>query len=392
MRSVYISGLGIVSALGLNAKNHYTQLSGGRIGIGHYQDFGQYLFAGKVGFSNQQLSKLAGIPFSPYNSRTALLGLVAAKEAWGDQTKDSKLASAFVNGSTVGGMDLSERYFEALATNEIPDPQVFQMHDLGAVSEFIAKNLGGFEYVQTISTACSSSANAILHGAELIRSGDFDRVLVGGTDALCKFTVEGFKSLMIYDYQSCQPFDQNRRGLNLGEGAAYLLLESEKAMEQSGKSKLAEVRGWANCNDAFHQTGTSPEGLGAQKAMIGSLESAGLNPKQIDYINAHGTGTATNDSSELSAMEAVFQNEIPDFSSTKGSTGHTLAACGAMEAVFSIFSILENRAYGTPGIQEPMTSLDALLRKSKSKKISNVMSNSFGFGGNSTSLIFSEIV
>lgn len=390
MTGVHITGLGIVSALGTGAKHHYNQLRSGVVGIVHYQRGADFLYAGRVSFTNRQLSKLCGVSFSEYTSRTALLGLLAAKEALGELKVDSGFPTAFINGSTVGGMDLSERYFEATGKGEQGDAGLFQMHDLGANTSYIANNLGGFQYVNTISTACSSSANALMLGAQLIQSGEFDRVLVGGSDALCKFTIEGFKSLMIYDSQLCQPFDAARRGLNLGEGAAYLLLESEESRRKSGNPSLAKLSGWANRNDAFHNTGTSPEGIGAQKAMLAALETAELRPDEISYINAHGTGTQNNDSSELAAMEAIFGDQLPDFSSTKGSTGHTLAASGAVEAVFSVQSLLQNCAFGNIGISEPMTQSKSLLTKSISKEINHVMSNSFGFGGNSTTLIFSK--
>ncbi|MDR7129136.1 3-oxoacyl-[acyl-carrier-protein] synthase-1 [Algoriphagus sp. 4150] len=390
MTKINITGLGVVSALGISAKHHFNQLKSGMIGIGHYLRAEQYFYAGKVPFTNQQLSELGQVPFSDYTSRTALLGILAAKEALGKTALDPGMPSAFINGTTVGGMDLSEQYFEAKGKGEQGDAALFQMHDLGANSTYIAENLGDFQYINTISTACSSSANAIMLGAQLIHSGEFHRVLVGGTDALCNFTIEGFKSLMIYDTHLCQPFDVNRRGLNLGEGAAYLLLESEESVKQSGNRCFARLSGWANRNDAFHNTGTSPEGIGAQQAMCAALDTVGLKPDQISYINAHGTGTQNNDSSELAAMEAVFGDSLPDFSSTKGATGHTLAASGAIEAVFAVQSLLQNYAFGNFSIAEPMTASPSLLRKAVSKEIQHVMSNSFGFGGNSTSLIFSK--
>ncbi|WPR75900.1 beta-ketoacyl-[acyl-carrier-protein] synthase family protein [Algoriphagus sp. NG3] len=390
MTAVNITGLGVVSALGKGAQHHSDQLRSGVVGIRQHQIDQIVLYAGRVSYSNRQLSALCEVPFSEYISRTAWLGLLAAKEALGNLASDSKIPAAFINGSTVGGMDLSEQYFKAVSRGELGDTGLFQMHDLGANTDFIASNLVHFDYVNTLSTACSSAANAIMQGAQLISSGEYHRVLVGGTDALCNFTIEGFKALMVYDPELCQPFDINRRGLNLGEGAAYLLLESDKGMKESGNSCIAKLSGWANRNDAFHNTGTSPEGIGAQKAMRAALEIARLSVADIDYINAHGTGTPTNDSSELAAMESVFGGQLPDFSSTKGATGHTLAASGAIEAVISISSILENCAFGTVGISHPMTSSKALLTRPKSKEIRHVMSNSFGFGGNSTSLIFSK--
>jgi 3-oxoacyl-[acyl-carrier-protein] synthase-1 len=200
------------------------------------------------------------------------------------------------------------------------------------------------DYLATVSTACSSSANAILLGTRLIKHGFLDRVVVGGTDALTLFTLNGFNSLMILDHDRCRPFDNTRNGLNLGEGAAYLVLESGDAAKKEGKKPLCEIKGYGNACDAYHQTASSPEGHGAFISMKHALDVAGLEPNDIAYINTHGTGTRNNDLSEGTAIQRLFGDNIPKCSSTKAFTGHTLGAAGAIEAVICVISLV-NKCY-----------------------------------------------
>ncbi len=178
-------------------------------------------------------------------------------------------------------------------------------HDCGENTQRIGNELGIVRMQNTINTACSSSANAILLGARLIKHGLLDKVIVGGTDALCKFTVNGFNTLMILSDQPIQPFSANRKGINLGEGAGYLVIESEESAR--GKKIYSEVTGYANGCEAFHQTASSPEGDGAYQVMTEAMELAGLKAEDIDYINAHGTATEVNDISEGTAIQEYLE-------------------------------------------------------------------------------------
>lgn len=385
---IFITGIGVVSAAGFGADENLSALQKGQSGIVSCDFNGlKNIHLGKVQRPSDQLKddlKVLG-----QWPRTALLALAAAKEAY-SVVKKGTLQTGFINGTTTGGMDLSELYFAEKTEKRTSDGwQAVATHDLGTVTDLVANQLGSFDYVNTISTACSSAANSIMLGARLIRSGALDRVLVGGCDALTSFTINGFRSLMIYDTERCKPFDQNRKGLNLGEGAGYLLLENERAQQQSGKRIFAELTGWANANDAFHQTGTSEEGIGAKLAMEKALKCADLLADEIDYLNAHGTATNNNDQSESAAIDAVF--EQVDFSSLKGLTGHTLGAAGGIEAVFSVISLQHQLAWANENCISPIAdAINKPLRQLKEKVINHVMSNSFGFGGNSTSLIFSK--
>jgi 3-oxoacyl-[acyl-carrier-protein] synthase-1 len=231
-----------------------------------------------------------------------------------------------------------------------------------------------------------------MSGVNLINNGMVDIAICGGVEVLSKFTLNGFNSLMILDKEHCRPFDKTRNGLNLGEGAAYLILESEESVIRSQRKPLAQLKGFGNANDAFHQTASSPNGDGAFAAMQLAIQTGGVEPADIQYINAHGTGTENNDLSEGLAIQRLFSEKVPPFSSTKPNVGHTLAAAGAIEAVFSILSINEGVIYPGLNFQNQMDELYITPQTEISKsKITNVISNSFGFGGNTSSLLISAV-
>jgi len=285
---------------------------------------------------------------------------------------------------------MTERFFyEFLISDEYQ--RFIELQNTGVNSKNISDFLGICGISTTISTACSSAANAIILGARLIDSGRLERVLVGGTDALCKFTINGFNTLMILSDDLNAPFDNNRKGLNLGEGAAYLVLESEKSLQNRGKQAIAYLSGYANTNDAFHQTASSEAGDGAYLAMQKALKKAELTPTQIDYVNVHGTATPNNDLSEGRALIRIFGDCVPDFSSTKAFTGHTLAAAASIEAVFSILALQNQVIFPNLNFREKMIEFDLVpVTATQDAKLYHVLSNSFGFGGNCSSLIFSK--
>ncbi|MFT4152979.1 beta-ketoacyl synthase N-terminal-like domain-containing protein, partial [Parafilimonas sp.] len=237
-----------------------------------------------------------------------------------------------------------------------------------------------------------SSANAVFFGARLIKNNMLDVVVSGGTDALTKFTLNGFNSLMILDNEPCKPFDEDRKGLNLGEGAGYIVMLSEKAIHALNVQPVCTLSGYCNANDAYHQTASSPAGTGSFLAMKGALRQSGLQPSDIDYINLHGTGTKNNDVSEGTAIKEIFHPHYPKMSSTKSFTGHTLGASGGIEAVFSMLAIQHGFIYPNLRFTTQMKELPFTPETSFSKgaSVKHVLSNSFGFGGNCSSLIFSK--
>lgn len=395
---IFVAGIGIISAIGNNAAECLDALQNGRTGIGdmHYFDsvHRQKIPVAEVKLSNEELAQRSGLPDT--KSRTALLSMVAAKEALNNAGIENiaALRTGFISANSVGGMDKTEKFFiPFLSDNKKGRLRDVVHHECGSITELVADQLGIKDYITTISTACSSSANAIFFGARLIKNNVVDVVVAGGTDALTRFTLNGFNTLMILDEQFCQPFDENRRGLNLGEGAGYIVLVSPKVAATLNKKPSVILSGYCNANDAYHQTASSPDGNGSFLAMSGALKKSGLLPADIDYINLHGTGTQNNDIAEGTAIKRLFGPQYPKMSSTKAFTGHTLGASGGIEAVFSVLAIQQGIIYPNLHLQTPMkdlpfTPVTELIRNTT---VQHVLSNSFGFGGNCSSLIFSKL-
>jgi len=396
--AVYVAGVGVVSAIGNDTAACLQSLENGVAGIGPITSLDTIhknsLPVAEVKLTNQELSEITGLPATV--SRTALLGMKAAKEAWDDAGLSHlpALRTGLVSANSVGGMDKTESFFGSF----IQDSQGGRLknvvnHECGAVTELVADALGIKHLVTTISTACSSSANSIFYGARLIKHNILDIVVAGGADALTKFTLNGFNTLQILDKEPCQPFDENRRGLNLGEGAGYVVLVSEAVAKKLKNNLYGRLSGYSNANDAHHQTASSPEGTGSYMAMSGALSLSGLEPKDISYINLHGTGTYNNDISEGTAIRRLFEPSYPKMSSTKSFTGHTLGASGGIEAVFSVLSLKHGIIYPNLRLQTPMQALPFVPETAFQKNITvnHVLSNSFGFGGNCSSLIFSKL-
>lgn len=396
-KGVAITGMGIISAIGNTVEENYVSLVNNSIGISTIENISTIHSAaikvGEIKKTNQQLMDALQLSADNNFSRTAMLGTIAAKQAVENAgiTSINQYKTGLISATSVGGMDMTERFYYEYFEN--PDTQKYiSSHNAGDITDKIANALGLEGMVTTISTACSSAANSIMLGARLIKSGKLDRVIVGGTDALSKFTINGFKTLMILSDGYNMPFDNNRKGLNLGEAAAYLVLESDEVVQKENKKVLARVSGYGNANDAFHQTASSENGNGAFLAMEKAFEVAQLQPQQIDYINVHGTATPNNDLSEGRALVRIFgENNTPDFSSTKPFTGHTLAAAAAIEAVYSVLAIQNNVVFPNLNFKTPMQEFNLLPQTElKQKNIQHVLSNSFGFGGNCSTLIFSK--
>lgn len=394
--NAYIVNTGVITAIGNDTEACKQSLLAGKSGVGkaeylktHWQN---ELPVAEIKLSNEELAKISGADAAW--PRTALLSAIAVQEAWQPYADKAKgLRIGFFSANTVGGMDLTETvYKEFKADNSSVDFNKIRNHECGAVTQLVAKHFGFNGFVTTISTACSSSANSIMMAAQMISNGMIDVAVAGGADSLSRFTLNGFNTLMILDKQPCQPFDNNRRGLNLGEGAGYVLLMSELAMQQCNASATAIVSGYANANDAYHQTASSPDGTGNKLAMGNALKKAGLNASDISYINLHGTGTANNDSSEGKAIGVLFEGKVPFASSTKAYTGHTLGASGGVEAVFSVLSMRHGIVYPNMRWQTQMedVSFKPVTELQTGLDIKHVLSNSFGFGGNCSSLVFSK--
>ena len=391
---ILITGTGIVSAIGLNRQETLYSLRGEQSGlrkVKYLQTVHEEFPVGEVQLSNGQMQVELGIDYAKPMTRSSLMGIMALHQALRDAHLTGKDIGrvAFINGTTVGGMDKSEQYYINFL-NDNTRNEYITIHDCGVCSEIIADYFGRFGLVTSVSTACSSSANAIVLAASLIRSGRYDIVIAGGCECLTKFHLNGFNSLMILDKEPCKPFDKNRAGLNLGEGAAYLVLEREASAHKRRVEPLAILSGFGNKCDAYHQTASSPSGEGNWMAMREALQSAGMSTREIDYINAHGTGTPNNDSSESAALRMIFGDELPPISSTKPFTGHTTSASGAIEATICIMALTGNFIPGNLNWDCADENCIVPVVHTYDSSITNVMCNSFGFGGNDTSIILSK--
>jgi 3-oxoacyl-(acyl-carrier-protein) synthase len=311
--------------------------------------------------------------------RTHVLAMMAAEEA---MLNVDEPPDAVVIGVTTGGMTLTE---ELLKRGET-DPFCYRHHSTGSIAESIARRFGCRGPVLTVSTACSSGPVALLLAAKMLRSGQARRVLAGGADALCRLTYYGFHSLQVVDPTGAHPFDQKRRGMTVGEGAAMLLLT---AAETPLPGAMAEFLGGGLSCDAYHPAAPHPGGEGALRAMEEALCDAGIAPKEISYIHLHGTGTADNDRAEAQAIHALFGGQpIPFLSSLKGAYGHALAAAGAMGAVVSILCMQHGLIPANVGFTEPDPLLDLVpVDKPQAARVNRVLVNAFGFGGNNAALV-----
>jgi 3-oxoacyl-(acyl-carrier-protein) synthase len=398
---VLITGLGMITALGNSVAENLDALLQEKQAIAyprllqtrHNQD----LPVGEVDLSNEALCEALGLERTG-NSRTTLLGIYALKEALACLPPEQRLQKriAFINASTVGGMsDVEEMYSDMISETRTGNfIEYIDSVDCADCTHRMAAyfQLKGFQ--TTISTACSSAANALQLGARLLENGEADIAICGGTDALTRFTLNGFNALKNIDRNLSKPFDQNRNGLNLGEGAAYLVLETEASAKERQAEIIAILAGYGNTNEAHHPTAPSPDGAGASRTMAEALEVAGIKPQDINYINAHGTATQGNDLSEGAAIANLFGKENhPHFSSTKAFTGHTLAASGAVEAIICCLAIRHSFIPPNLRFETPMEEIGIIPQSSllRDFPIRYALSNSFGFGGNNVSLVIGRM-
>ena len=392
---IVITGAGIVSAIGVGMKETLASLKAGKTGIGEMKYLTSRhrdLPVGEVPLSNAEMMKMLGVEDDIRLTRTALMGRLALREALENaQMAEEQIRRApFISATTVGGMDRRELYFAQEQDCDLVHAEI-STHHCGSCTEMIAQPFGEFASMATVSTACSSATNAMITGANMLRCGMADIVVVGGSECLTLFHLNGFNTLMILDHEPCRPFDKDRAGLNLGEGAAYLVMETAASASKRGVKPMCQLSGYGNACDAFHQTASSPEGEGAWLAMQEALRMAGLQPGEIRYVNAHGTGTPNNDESESHALRRIFGEDLPPVSSTKSFTGHTTSASGSIEAVICMLAL--EHQFMPPQINWHTPMDDGIVPVTDStpkQEIRHILSNAFGFGGNDSSLVISK--
>ena len=394
MAKIVVSGIGVISSLGQTLEENRISLKNGVTGIV---------------FPNSKRTKSTQFPFGEIKKTTTELRLnidskadeflsrveVLSKIAFQDAIEDANLTredlesrrTAFISASTVGGMSNTESLYKDATENEKAS-QYIETYSPSTHLQRIVKHYKMKGPTSVINTACSSSANAIMLGAKLLQQNKVDIAIVGGVDCLSDFTIRGFNALGILTKTICKPFDENREGLNLGEAAGYLVLKRENL--NSTRKKYGFILGWANTNDSFHSSALNEDGSGIMNCINQALANAEIKTSDIDFINAHGTGTGNNDLAELTALSKMFSKETL-LSSTKSYSGHTLAAAGALECIFTLLALNNQEFYPSLNIENHLSingySASTVYKKFKSKY---ALSNSFGFNGNCTSLVISK--
>jgi 3-oxoacyl-[acyl-carrier-protein] synthase II len=397
-RRVVITGIGVFCSIGKKVEEFTQSLREGRTGIGPVTLFDTSKYPCKIGaeISDYRAEEFFGKKELKRLSRADQFGLIASEEAVkasGIRSYPSEEVGGCL-GAGAGGMFEAETYHREILIKGKSKPSLLLPFIPSYTTDRVAERFGFSGPKFTVTTACSSSATAIGYGGDLIRSGKCKVVVCGGSESLTELTFGGFSSLKAMDPSSCKPFDRKRAGMSLGEGAGILILEDFDEAEKRGAKILAELLGYGIGGEAYHITAPEPTGTNQARIMKEALKESGLAPNDVDYINAHGTGTPLNDKVETLSIKNAFGKRaysIP-VSSIKSSVGHCLGAAGAMEAIASILSMVHRFIPPTLNHREgdEDCDLDYVPGKAREKEVKVVLSNSFAFGGNCTSLILGK--
>ena len=396
VRRVAITGLGAVTSLGANLAETWSRLLAGACGIRPVSLFDA------AAYRTQTAAEVGRIPddfLSPVEkrrmSRADRMGLAAAGEAIAGagldlSREDPTRIGVILGGGTSGLLD-SEAFYELHLAGRRGRPSRILNHLPDAITDRVAQRFGLEGIKSTITTACSSSANALGYAFDAIRAGLADVVLAGGSDVLARLTYGGFNSLRSVDPDPCRPFDRERRGLSIGEAAGMLVFEEYERARRRGAPIVAEFLGYGVTSDAFHMTAPDPSGVAGGRTIRAALASARIGAEQVDYINAHGTATAQNDPAETAAIKHALgerARRIP-ISSIKSMIGHCLCASGAIEAVATALTVSEGKVPPTIHYEnaDPACDLDYVPNQARELPVRVALSNSFAFGGNSSVLV-----
>ncbi|MFL6247707.1 MAG: beta-ketoacyl-[acyl-carrier-protein] synthase family protein [Thermoanaerobaculia bacterium] len=388
---IAITGAGIVCSIGRNQIEVWESIVAARAGIARFTRFPHDTFPTDIAAQAQCESSLSARDAKRL-SRTDLLAIIAAKEALA-QAGDIPLERAVVStGTSTGGLLEGEDYYIdrlAIGRRRARASRVLQQ-PTSAPSDAVARALGLGGGAVSNATACASAGAAIGMAADYLRSGYADVAIAGGSDALCRLTYSGFNVLQAVDPEPCSPFGATRKGITLGEGAGYLVLERWDDAIARGATILAELTGYGASCDAHHPTAPAEDGRGAEAAMRGAMAEAKV--ASVDYVNAHGTGTLLNDSAETKAIIAALGTNVP-VSSSKSYFGHTLGASGAVEAVVTVLALQHQIAPPTLRLHQSAEdcSLDYIPHTPRALRMTDVLSNTFGFGGSNVSLAFRRV-
>jgi 3-oxoacyl-[acyl-carrier-protein] synthase II len=396
-RRVAVTGLGAVTAIGRDLSEFWRNLTAGVCGIRPLSLFDA------SSYRTQTAGEVAEIPdgfLSPAESRRMSradrMGLAAAAEAIAaaglDLSKEDPTRVGVILGGGTSGLLDSEQFYERHLQGRRARPSRVLNHLPDAITDRVAQRWEMQGIKSTITTACSSSANAMGYAFDAIVSGLADVVVTGGSDVLARLTYGGFNSLRSVDPDPCRPFDRARRGLSIGEAAGMLVFEEAGRARRRGAPIQAEFLGYGITSDAFHMTAPDPSGAAGGRTIRAALASARIDADDVDYVNAHGTATPQNDSAETAALKAALgerARRIP-VSSIKSMIGHCLCASGAIEAVATVLTVRHGTVPPTVHYEnpDPACDLDYVPNQAREADVRVALSNSFAFGGNSTVVVF----
>ena len=388
MKSVAVTGLGVVSPFGTGVKAFWEGISSGSCAIR------PITLIDTEGFRCRIAAEVpAGIAGSGRRSRADRMALAAAREALDDAgiARAERADAALIVGAVGGGMLETEAwYWQRTRAGAAPMPQALTSCFPSSHADVVGSALGLGGPRETIVTACSSGAGSLALAADLVADGVVPLAIAGGVDALTRICFMGFNALKLLDPAPCRPFDRDRRGMSLGEGAASVVLEDPRRAKARRARVYAELAGYGMTGDAYHVTAPHPEGEGMARAMRAALEQGGVAPAAVGYVNAHGTATLQNDRIEARAMRAVFGEGRVLVSSTKSMIGHTMAAAGSLEAVATVLTLLNELVPPTARLEnlDPEIGFDCVPHAAREAAFEHAISNSFGFGGQNVTLLF----
>jgi 3-oxoacyl-[acyl-carrier-protein] synthase II len=388
MKRVVVTGLGAVSPHGIGVKAYWSGLAGGVCAMRPLTVIETEGFRCRLGGEVPEI-----VPGSPRRTRADRFALAAAEEALSDAglVAGEREEAALVVGAVGGGMLEAEQWYWATARGGDARlvPAVRSMLPC-AHAETLAPRLRVRGPRHTVVTACSSGAVAIAEASALIADGVVDIALAGGVDSITRICFMGFNALKLLDPAPCRPFDRERRGMSIGEGAGFVVLEEAASARARGARAYAELAGYGMTTDAYHITAPEPEGDGMARAMRDALRAARVSPAAVQYVNAHGTGTPQNDRVEARALERVFGEGTLLVSSTKSMIGHTMAAAGSLEAIATVLALGHGVVPPTANLEtrDPDVRFDCVPRASREAALECAISNSFGFGGQNVTLLF----
>jgi 3-oxoacyl-[acyl-carrier-protein] synthase II len=392
---VVVSGLGVVSPYGIGVKSFWTGLAAGACAIKPITVIDTEGFRSRIA-AEVPADAVATLGSSRRRSRADRIALAAAREALADSGLHGRdrAEAALLVGAVGGGMLEGERWYWEEIRGGAPASRMRALRSILPYShaETLGWRLGLTGPKETVVMACASGAASIALGADLVRAGVTPTALVGGVDALTHICFMGFNALKLLDPTPCRPFDRDRRGMSIGEAAAFLVVEDAEHCRARGGRVHARLAGCGMTTDAHHVTAPHPEGEGMIHAMRLALDDAGLPPSEVGYVNAHGTGTPQNDRAEALALRHVFGDGTVPVSSTKSLVGHTMAAAGSVEAVATILALQHGLLPPTANLEhvDPEVPFDCLPGTARPAEIGAALSNSFGFGGQNVTLIFSR--